>query len=269
MTAGLPDWYRAVRLAGQKGGQLIPVAVDENGNLYAVIQGSDGVQLRTVKLDSEGQIVAIIKGSGNVPVATDSEGNLQSVIKGFDGTQLRIVKTDSDGNLSAIVYAKLGNVLVPLQMDSLQNLKICIGSQELERILQAPNYGAARWVELSGSIGPGQTLNLATVYGKGIIYGGFIWIANLSNPADLQFGMNLEGNTLWWLTVQNLYDFGIDREGAYFFFLTRYNPNAQQYVIQFTGGITFGNYVAIYAYKNPGSTGYALLEGALIYALRT
>jgi len=269
MTAGLPDWYRAVRLAGQKGGQLIPVAVDENGNLIVIIKGTDGVQLRTVKLDSEGQIVAVVKGSSNVPVKTDSEGNLQSVIKGFDGTQLRTVKTDSEGNLSAIVYAKLGNVFVPLQMDSLQNLKICIGSQELERILQAPNYGAARWVELSGNVSPGQTLNLATVYGKGIIYGGFLWIANKSNPADFWIGLDLEGNTLWWLTIQNLKDYGVDRVGAYFFYLTRYDTSAKQYVVQFTGGITFGNYVNIRVYNGTATGEYALIDGAFIYALRT
>ncbi|MBW2675802.1 MAG: hypothetical protein JRD89_20745, partial [Deltaproteobacteria bacterium] len=49
MASGLPDWHRSVRLTGKFGTEYVPIVTDANGNLFAVMRGSDGVQLRDIR----------------------------------------------------------------------------------------------------------------------------------------------------------------------------------------------------------------------------
>jgi len=132
MPAGLPDWHRSVRLTGKYGLQLIPVAVDENGNLYAVIKGTDGTELRTVKLDVDGSILAkLVGGTVNVgtittvedkdrnikgydgadyrAIAVDSNGIMLARLKGFDGSQLRDVLVDDEGRIVGVFKGRYTN----------------------------------------------------------------------------------------------------------------------------------------------------------------
>lgn len=132
MPSGLPDWFKSVRLTGKYGLQLIPVAVDENGNLYAVIKGTDGTELRTVRLDADGYILSKLVG-GTVDVGTistvedkdrnikgydgadyraiavDPNGIMLARLKGFDGSQLRDVLVDDEGRIVGIFKGRYTN----------------------------------------------------------------------------------------------------------------------------------------------------------------
>jgi len=74
MASGFPDWLRATALLGQYLADYKVVAVDVNGNLYALLQGetAEGV-LQTVRLDSEGRISAFVIDS------TDAWGRMLSI----------------------------------------------------------------------------------------------------------------------------------------------------------------------------------------------
>jgi len=73
MSSGFPDWTRAYLLIGSHEGELIPVYVDEDGHLYAALQGEYEGQLRTIALDDQGRISAFIIDS------TDAWGQMLSV----------------------------------------------------------------------------------------------------------------------------------------------------------------------------------------------
>lgn len=143
MTSGLPDWHRSVRLTGKYGIQLLPVLVDDKGNLYAVIKGFDGTQLRTVKLDADGTILAKLTGGtvdvGKVgtmsdkdrnvrgydgatyrAIAVDSDGIMLARLKGYDGTQLRDVLIDEEGRIVGVFkgrYSNLFDLVLDLPFD--------------------------------------------------------------------------------------------------------------------------------------------------------
>ena len=77
MTLDLPDYQKGVVLYALYGGELIPITVDANGNLVALMKGTDGTNLVTLKTDADGNIIAVIKGQyGSVlkTVATNEEG---------------------------------------------------------------------------------------------------------------------------------------------------------------------------------------------------
>jgi len=140
MPAGLPDWFKSVRLTGKYGLQLIPVAVDENGNLYAVIKGTDGTTLRTVKLDVDGSILAklvggtidtanvsgavdigsvadkerVVSGSVDVGTVNDKDRN----VKGYDGAAYKPIAVDADGIMLARLKGFDGSQLRDVLVDA-------------------------------------------------------------------------------------------------------------------------------------------------------
>jgi len=65
MSTGFPDWTRAYLLIGSHEGELIPVYVDEDGHLYAALQGEYEGQLRTIALDDQGRISAFVIDSSD------------------------------------------------------------------------------------------------------------------------------------------------------------------------------------------------------------
>lgn len=73
MATGFPDWLRAFALLGKYGTEYKVVAVDEDGTLYAVLQGEYEGELQTIMLDDEGRITAFIIDS------IDAWGNLLSI----------------------------------------------------------------------------------------------------------------------------------------------------------------------------------------------
>jgi len=67
------DWQKAVEFVGKHNSDLVTIAVDADGNLYAVLQGEYAGTLKTVKLDDEGRISAFVVDS------VDAWGNLLEV----------------------------------------------------------------------------------------------------------------------------------------------------------------------------------------------
>lgn len=74
MPSGFPDWLRAVSMLGKHNDDYKVVLVDEEGNLYALLQGmTPDDELQTVRLDDEGRISAFIIDS------TDAWGQMLSI----------------------------------------------------------------------------------------------------------------------------------------------------------------------------------------------
>lgn len=100
-----PDWTRAYLLMAKDGsGNIIPILVDADGQMYSVLRGLDALGApQTVKVDSDGQLYVVLRGASGENVYVDSNGYIAAVLKGdHDGT-LTNVAVDASGRLSAFV----------------------------------------------------------------------------------------------------------------------------------------------------------------------
>jgi len=82
MASGYPDWLRAFALLGKYLEEYKVVAVDVDGNLYALLQGmTPDDELRTVRLDDEGRISAFVIDSTDAWARMLSIGNAELAVR--------------------------------------------------------------------------------------------------------------------------------------------------------------------------------------------
>ena len=148
------------------------------------------------------------------------------------------------------------------------NLNINVNAQSLERLIEAPSYGGARYVSFSGSMIPGDSVTVANVTGTGIIYGGHLKIDGVQTPDRFGVGINIDGLGFPQLMLAELNDREIQEEPAYYYFLTRYDATNYIYIIKFSRWITFESAYQIALGYLPTGVGTANYKGTLIYALR-
>jgi len=130
MATGFPDFTRAIVLLGWDGENFIPVLLDDEGNLNALMVGKDALDvLHVVAVDGSGQIIMVPRGDSGFYLDVDSEGYMTTVIKGWDGAALATVKVDDAGRLSAFV------------IDSVDawNRMLTVGNAELAARLGSPS----------------------------------------------------------------------------------------------------------------------------------
>jgi len=104
------------------------------------------------------------------------DGYKISVIKGWDGTEFKNLRVTTDGELYILVSALSGVTLIPLQADSEGNLFLNVKAQDLAEVINRPKYGAATASQGSKICAVVNTTVLTTISGKGIIYGGNVYL---------------------------------------------------------------------------------------------
>ena len=197
MARGEPDWKKGVRLYAWDGSQLVPILVDDSGQLYAVIKGTDGTQLRTLKVDSEGQIISILKGASGNNVAVDSEGNLSTVIKGNSAGTLIPIAVDSDGNLIAVVKGDYAGTLRTIAVDDQGRMLANLAAQDLAQVITRHGLGAR---ETSGagpvSIAPTDTYTWVEYSGSGYLYWFFQMVESATDSEYVHARIYIDGTLL-------------------------------------------------------------------------
>ena len=121
---------------------LIPVLVDENGQMYIVmtgqsiavenipsdynqIQGRDGATPRYVAVDANGIILGRMKGAyGDTlkDLAVDDLGIILARIKGKYGSELKDIAVDTDGYLIAVMEGSDGSAKRIVKLDAEGNI---------------------------------------------------------------------------------------------------------------------------------------------------
>ena len=119
MPPGAPDFTKRTRIMGNFGGVDVIVAVDPDGQLYALLKGYDGADYVPISVDVNGNLVAIMTGSdgiSDITLLTDAAGRMISVIQdpvsGFN------VAVDSDGYMTTIITGDDGGTLRTLTVDA-------------------------------------------------------------------------------------------------------------------------------------------------------
>jgi hypothetical protein len=116
MSYELPPKTRGTVLLGSYSGTILPIAVDDGAQLYALLRGalaSGGIG--TVALDDNGQIIVILKGSSGTNVDVDASGYLSAKVKGayrFSGAEKILNRGfETPGAGGADVFASWGETV--------------------------------------------------------------------------------------------------------------------------------------------------------------
>jgi len=168
------DGELAVTMLGQHGATLVPIGVDADGNLVAIIKGIDGSEaLHSVAVDANGQLIMVPRGQGGNYLAIDSDGYMTTVIKADYAGTLRTVSVDDEGRLSAYITDPL-NVWGTYQQMGLSGLAACLGPAKRYDyrgdILFTDDFGAGlqRWTGSAASANSSVTLSASEA-----LYGGY------------------------------------------------------------------------------------------------
>lgn len=127
-----PDWYSNVALSGQYGIELIPVAVDENGNMICLIKGKHNSSLIELAVDADGQLITVPRGQSGNYLAVDGDGYLSSIMKGLDGATLRTVAVDGSGNILGVLKGLYDDTLKTIAVDENGIMMANLSVQSLE-----------------------------------------------------------------------------------------------------------------------------------------
>ena len=130
-----PDWLRGFVLVGKDGEDWVPLVVDEDGYMGAIlkaaaevtipgnvavdqndstraVQGIEGANLRTIAVDASGQIIMVPRGSTGNYMSVDAAGFLSAILKGqIEGAGLSSVAVDASGQIIMVPRGSSGNYM--------------------------------------------------------------------------------------------------------------------------------------------------------------
>ncbi|MCL5026638.1 MAG: hypothetical protein M1531_09140 [Chloroflexi bacterium] len=152
MTAGRPDYTSSTVIRGlSPTSTLIPVALDANGNLVALVQGSDGATLHTIRVDASGQLIMVPRGQSGNYMSVDTNGYLTSVMKGNHAGTSVTLAVDANGNILGVLQGDYAGALKTLAVDSQGRMLAVL--TDPEDVFGNPNYmGGAELAVRLGSI---------------------------------------------------------------------------------------------------------------------
>jgi len=304
MPSGYPDWHKGVKadiiaqtlekilvdiVATSVGNLPIDIKANSVGNLPVDLKansveklpidivaqsvGNLGINIKApLSAGGKVQISLAENEIGNLPIdiKANSIGNIPVDLKANSIGNIPVdLKANSIGNIPVdIAAASLGTLGIDIQAQTLEKLDIDIIAQSIERILQAPSYGGARIVEASGALDIGETLEIFSVTGKGIVYGGHVYISAIDDPNNGRIEVNIDGFGYKGYTFAEYNTRGLTAENRFFIYNTIYNVSNRVYGFAFTPDITFESSYAVRLSVSSSASAGLNYWCVFIYALR-
>ncbi len=252
MPTGTPDWHTRTRIVAQDVDKLLVDIVAQTISKLAV------------------DIVAQSIGNIKTDIAAASIGNVPIDIKANSIGNIPVdLKANSIGNIPVdIAASSIGNLGIDIKAQTLEKINIDIIAQSIERILQAPSYGGARVVEASGALDIGETLEIFSVTGKGIVYGGHVYITALDDPNNGRIEVNIDNFGYKGYSFAEYNTRGLTAENRFFVYNTIYNVSNRMYGFGFTPRITFESSYAVRLSVSSSASCGLNYWCVFIYALR-
>lgn len=128
-----------------------------------------------------------------------------------------------------------------------------------------PIYGHARGRTLSKPCGMNTYTELMRTPGKGMIYGGAVWLDHTSSQRDGVVWVLIDDSVITWISFLRLNDYAMGNKGFYVLSLNRYDDDNHVYSVGIRYGLTFEKSIALAYDENNG--GEPTVHYSLIYAL--
>jgi len=120
-----------------------------------------------------------------------------------------------------------------------------IAYQALSEIIIRPKYGAAEEAAGFTACAVGENTTLVSITGRGVTYGGYIWVNHDESCAGDIYMLKTEGETIFYVTPESLNMFNFVRPAASALFLCCYDAVNYMYAVAIAPGITFETGLAI------------------------
>ncbi len=127
------------------------------------------------------------------------------------------------------------------------------------------SFGGAKTVTSFKAVTANDETILTVITGKGIIYGGYIWVDHTVSQKDSKLIIVVDGEKISMETFANLNAHHIDRDHAYTVYMRKYDEENYIYVAAVSSGITFEENFAIDYYEAHGET--PVLHWRVFYTL--
>lgn len=121
-----------------------------------------------------------------------------------------------------------------------------VAYQALAQMIVRQKYGGADLVAGQKVITPSTYDLLLTVDGKGVIYGGLLWLDYTFSQANDEVVLVVDGTILTGLSHLRLSTYGVDKPGAYPVFINKYDGVNFIYSVGLGFGLTFETQVKLY-----------------------
>lgn len=128
-----------------------------------------------------------------------------------------------------------------------------------------PGYGHAMGRTLYTDVIADELTTLMTVTGKGMTYGGNVWLEFGSNQGNSEVYLLIDGSNIAWMSFERLKKYGITKSGAYPITINKFDSFRCIFSVGISYGITFERSIAL-AY-NEKHSGDPRVHWSLIYTL--
>jgi len=275
MASGRPDWYGSMSMHGKFGDDYKPVAVDSEGNLVAIMTGSDGVDSQVILTDASGRMISILYDPVNDRfIAIDSDGFLTTVLKGNDGGVLRTVEVDgggrivtvlrdpvndrylsidADGYLVSVMKGLDGATLRTIAVDANGIMKANLSVQDLNFLTVRPAYGSVVLEKDNDAIPDSEETELILIEGQGVIYDGIISSSCGDTPASYKYRIKVDGSLILDYSVTTLYNYSKSLRGRFPLIMGIYDTENHNYLAMINSIITFEESFGVYIYQTTGA----------------
>lgn len=140
-----------------------------------------------------------------------------------------------------------------------------IAFQALSEVTNRPKYGGAilAWGSLAVTASVQNTL--VGISGKGMIYGGAVWLDYTLTQANSQVWLGIDGYTVTNLSFLRLSDYNILKARSWPVSLLKYDGVSFIYSVGISYGVTFETELVLAYYEQHGTT--PTVHYRLVYAL--
>lgn len=137
--------------------------------------------------------------------------------------------------------------------------------QTLAQITNRPKYGGALSAGGAEVMPANEELSLALITGKGMIYGGYIWVDYSASQAEGLVSLYVEGTLILAIDLLDLKKFCIDRAWAGPFYIMNYDDVDFIYSLGVSYGLTFESSFEFRYTERDGGTPIVYFD--IVYAL--
>ena len=253
-TTVLDLWTGDVYLGDGKEGKLSGSLMSV-GQLYARSVYIDTNKAFTVQLD--GKTPHSISGSGFF-----SRKGIQCRKVSVDVEEAALLKFIASTNPDA-AFAET-SIQGPVS-DRDRNTNIV--GQDLAQVIQRPKYGHGMDVEYSDIIAEGDSDDIISIAGTGVVYGGTVLLNSVGDTDYFYLTPELDGAAFGFSSPSGLNYWQVISPAEYIMYEKYYSEHWGKYIIGLTGGVTFETSYVLQLANLSGSGASVTVDTVLWYAL--